>query len=623
MTTEEQRPVSEQEQQAQNGDTAKPATSETDAGPEAAAASPSSTPGNEDAVSQTFVYSTPDAETGAPVSEDVPAADVESQVQPPAAPQPPATDTTAAQPAAAVPEPSPVSDSAAPAAGESAPAPATAAAEPAPAAQPSEPAAAAAADQAPAVAPESTQRVREKLAQRVDDRAQGSEDVKSLRPETPVAQGPVEIPGTDELDVSLEAEIAAAMTGADAPAAGGAEAVASGETNDAAAAAEPTGAEAAQREVEPGAKIKGVVQQIHGDDVFVEAGLRGSLVVSLRQFPDDKQPKVGDALEVIIDEIEDEGLYRGRIPRGRHKPSGNWDSLAAGQVVDCHVTGTNKGGLQVTVSNLRGFLPASQVDVGYVADLETYVGQKLSVQVIEVNPRKKNLVVSRRVLLEADRESEQQEFWESIEVGHEQDGTVKTIKNYGAFICLGPVDGFLHIGEMSWSRINHPNEVLKEGQAVQVKVLKLDPEKKRISLGMKQLIQNPWQSASEKYAADRVVSGRVSRIADFGAFVELEPGIEGLVHISELAHRRVGSVKEVLSEGETKEFKIIEVDPKRKRVSLSLKALEERPQTDDSDRDTPEPDAVAPRRRSDADLRGGTGRQTGAGGLFGNPSDFS
>ena len=397
-----------------------------------------------------------------------------------------------------------------------------------------------------AEASESAQRIREKLGQQTDNRARGSEDVKSLRPDMPTADAPVDIPEADDLDSSLEAEIASAMNG------GSADQSASEATAPSSPTESPVATSGEEEEIGPGSRVKGVVQQIHGDDVFVEAGLRGSLIVSLKQFAENKQPSVGDALEVTIDSVEDDGLYRGHIPRARHKAGGDWNALAAGQVVDCQVTGTNKGGLQVTVSNLRGFLPASQVDIGYVAELESYVGQKISVQVIEVNPKKRNLVVSRRVLLEADRQGAQEDFWKSLEVGQEYSGTVKTVKNYGAFVNMGPVDGFLHIGEMSWSRINHPNEVVKEGQEVQVKVLKIDPEKQRISLGMKQLIQNPWQSASEKYASERIVEGRVSRIADFGAFVELEPGVEGLVHISELAWRRVGSVKEVLSEGDVR-----------------------------------------------------------------------
>ncbi len=455
---------------------------------------------------------------------------------------------------------------------------------------------------------EASKRIRERMGTQADVLPVGTSDEGVARPEAASSGAPVEIPKDDSLDESLEAQISAAMsTDVSAPVDAAPVAGLGGEEGEPA----PT------EEIGPGSELQGTVQQIHGDDVFIEAGVRSAVIVALKQFAEDKQPSVGDQLKVIIDTVDSDGILRARIPQARHKAGGNWDALAEGQVVDCMVTGTNKGGLQVTVSNLKGFMPASQVDLGYVADLETFVGQKLSAQITEVNKKKRNLVVSRRILLQAERASEQGEFWPSLEVGQDHEGVVKTIKDYGAFVNIGPMDGFLHIGEMSWSRINHPNEVLKVGQAVQVRILRLDEERQRISLGMKQLIQNPWQSAAERYAPERVVPGKVSRIADFGAFVELEPGIEGLVHISELAWRRVASVNEVLSMGETRDFQVIEVDVKRKRVSLSVKALEQRPEAPARE----ERPAAAPR-KPNPNLRGGTGGGKEGSGLFGNPSDF-
>ena len=452
--------------------------------------------------------------------------------------------------------------------------------------------------------------LREKMAARpTGERPIGSDDGGAPRPESASPGAPVEIPRDDGLDAALEAQISAAMNDdisapVDTAPVAGVEAAAEGETP-------------AVEEIGPGSELQGAVQQIHGDDVFIEAGVRSAVIVALKQFPEDKQPSVGDVLKVVVDSVDADGILRARIPQARHKAGGNWDALAVGQVVDCMVTGTNKGGLQVTVSSLQGFMPASQVDIGYVADLEVFVGQKLSAQVTEVNKKKRNLVVSRRMLLQAERASQQGDFWTALEVGQDHEGVVKTIKDYGAFVNLGPMDGFLHIGEMSWSRINHPNEVLQEGQTVQVQILRLDEERNRISLSMKQLIQNPWHSAVERYAPERIVQGKVTRIADFGAFVELEPGIEGLVHISELAWRRVGSVNEVLSMGEQRDFQVIDVDPKRKRVSLSVKALEKRPEPPAEERSAPKQE-----RKSNPNLRGGTGGADG-GGLFGNPSDFS
>lgn len=457
-------------------------------------------------------------------------------------------------------------------------------------------------------------RARGKLEARSRELSAKVEETAAKRPETPVASGPVSLPETEDLDASLESEIQAAMGAAPDP-------VVTAPVDPEIASQGEEQSTAATEEIGPGSKISGTVAQIHGDDVFVEAGIRNSVVVSLKQFAENKRPSVGSALEVTIDQIDPDGLLRGHVAQARHRPAGNWDALAVGQIVDCNVTGVNKGGLQVSISSIRGFLPASQVDLGFVENLESFVGQKLSVQITEVNPRKKNLVVSRRALLQAEREEMEGEFWKTIEIGQEHSGIVKTIKNYGAFINIGAIDGFLHVGEMSWSRINHPNEVLSEGQQIQVKILKLDPEKKRVSLGMKQLVQNPWHSASERYPSERIVTGKVTRIADFGAFVELEPGIEGLVHISELAWKRVGRVSEVLSVGEERDFKVLEVDPKRRRVSMSLKALEARPEAPAGAKEDDEPN-VAPR-KPNPDLRGGTSGSKPGGGLFGNPRDFS
>lgn len=451
-------------------------------------------------------------------------------------------------------------------------------------------------------------RVREKMAgssERPDAAAE-----PTLQRSAPKARG-VEIPAADDLDSSLEAEISEAMlTGSlTTPV-------------ELSADAEESPEEGAKA-IAPGAKVRGTVQAIHGGDIFMDAGLRHNVVLSATQFPEGKVPAVGDELDVIIEAEGADGLIKGRIPRARHRAGGNWESLAVGQVVDCIVTAVNKGGLQVTVSNLRAFLPASQVEIGFAGNLEGYINQKISVQITEVNAKKRNLVVSRRALLEAERSEGEGEFWSTVEVGQDFKGVVKTLKDYGAFVNIGSVDGFLHIGEISWSRINHPKDVLAEGQEVDVKVLKLDNDKKRISLGMKQLAQNPWSSAGEQYAQGRTVPGKVTRLTEFGAFIELEPGLEGMVHISELAWRRVGSVGEILKVGETRDFQVVEVDTKRKRVSLSLKALEKRPESAKPEREE-EPEAAPsePRRPRNTNLRGGTGSSSGRG-MFGNPSDFT
>jgi len=456
-------------------------------------------------------------------------------------------------------------------------------------------------------------RVREKMAAASETQPQQPEHVtpRQTQGHKPAA---IEIPTADALDAEVEAEISAALSD-NAGAMPEAVIIPGGETDD----------DGDPKTVVQGTKVRGTVQAIHGGEVFLDAGLRHNVVLSLTQFPNDKHPNVGDQLDVIIDAKDADGLIKGRIPRARHRAGGNWDSLAVGQVVDCHVSAVNKGGLQVMVSNLRAFLPASQVEIGFAGNLESFIGQKLTVQITEVNAKKRNLVVSRRALLQAERAEGEGEFWAKVEVGQDHSGTVKTLKDYGAFINIGPVDGFLHIGEISWMRINHPKDALTEGQQVDVKILKLDLEKKRISLGMKQLAQNPWSSATERYAVQSTVSGTVTRITEFGAFIELEPGLEGMVHISELAWRRVGSVGEVLKVGAAHDFQVVEVDSKRKRVSLSLKALEKRPEPPQTERQrTPEPEAPPePKRPRNENLRGGTGKPGSGRGMFGNPSDFT
>lgn len=465
----------------------------------------------------------------------------------------------------------------------------------------------AAAESAPA-SDTPTDRIRQKLGVATDEKPKGSEDIKSQRPELPVSTEAIEIPGADDIGSDLEAEISQALSTAEVPSS-------IEPPQHEVAAAVPS---ADSEEVGPGSKVTGTVQHIHGDDIFLNAGLLHDVIISSKQFAAGKIPEVGGSVTCIIELTDEDGLFRARLPEARSKSGGGWDGLAVGQVVDCLVSATNKGGLQVKINNLQGFLPASQVDLGFVAELDQYVGQTLTVQITEVKPKKRNLVVSRRVLLQAERESTQGDFLKTLEVGQDYPGTVKTLKNYGAFVSLGPIDGFLHVGEISWSRINHPNEVLKEGQQVQVRVLKFDPETQRISLGMKQMMQNPWQGLSDRYPKDSTVGGKVTRVSEFGAFVELETGVEGLVHISELAWKRVGSVGEILKPGDEKEFKILEVDQKRKRVSLSLKALEQKPE---SMRKAEVEEEERPVRKPNLNLKGGMGGNA-PGGLFGNPTDF-
>lgn len=427
-------------------------------------------------------------------------------------------------------------------------------------------------------------------------------------PANPVEVPPAQLAMDADLEKELEAAMAGQMTAPTSPPAG-ATAVPS-------AVAELP---ATEDQLESGMKLKAKVQSVTAEDVFCEVGYRSPGVLPLRQFPQGKQPHVGEEFLVVVEKFDaDHGAILVNLPRATRKVKGNWDELSVGQVVDCTVNKTNKGGLEVTIGGMRAFLPASQVDLGFAPVLDSFVGQKLTVQVTEVNPAKRNLVVSRRAILIAQRKESAAAFWPQVEVGQQYKGAVKTIKDYGAFVDLGGADGFLHIGEMSWTRVKHPSEVLKEGDQVEVVVLSLDREKQKIGLGMRQLARNPWADVEARYATGTNVTGKVTRLADFGAFVELEQGVEGMVHISELDHQRVRRVNDVLSVGQEVQVQVLEVAPDRQRISLSLKALKQKPESEKPEEpETPPP----PVRKRTEPLRGGKAGSSG-GGLFGNPADY-
>ena len=234
------------------------------------------------------------------------------------------------------------------------------------------------------------------------------------------------------------------------------------------------------------------------------------------------------------------------------------------------MTKTIKGGLEVDVDGIRGFLPISQIDLSRVDDAASYVNQKFKAIVTEANQREKNLVVSRRELLEQERAEQREKTWATLEEGQIRDGVVRSIKDFGAFVDIGGVDGLLPIGEMSWSRVSKVDEMVKTGDQVKVKVLKIDRVARKLTLGLKQLTPSPWEAASEKYPRGMMVKGKVSKIMDFGAFVELEPGIEGLIHISELSPTRVRRVADIVKPAQEVEVRILKVEPEVKRIALSL-----------------------------------------------------
>lgn len=356
---------------------------------------------------------------------------------------------------------------------------------------------------------------------------------------------------------------------------------------------------------------KGKVFRIHGQDVFIDLpGGRTQGVLPLAQFPDGP-PALGTEIEVTIEGF-DSGNGVLLLSRKGAAVEADWSSVAVGMTVEARVTATNKGGLSVDVNGIRGFMPISQIDLYRVDNPEQFVNQRLLCLVAEVDPAERNLVVSRRALLEKQREEMRDKLWNELAEGQIRQGVVRSLKDFGAFVDLGGVDGLLHISEMSWQRVQDPSSIVQLGQSIKVVVLKIDRERRKVSLGLKQLTASPWDSVGDKFHVGDVITGKVSRLMDFGAFVELEPAIEGLIHISELAPQRVFRVRDIVKPEQEVQVKVLSVDPAQRRISLSLKAAlpkEPEPATEEAEAE-PEVPVKSPRPRS-TPLRGGTGSSTG------------
>ena len=322
---------------------------------------------------------------------------------------------------------------------------------------------------------------------------------------------------------------------------------------------------------------RGKVIAITGADIFIDLGGRSQGVITADQFPPDGRPGVGDTVEVMIDHYdESEGLVI--LTRKGAAQKAAWATLSKGDVVEARVTGVNKGGLECDLSGIRAFMPASQIDVVHVPDIATFLGEKFTCRIIELDRRDKNIVLSRRDLLEAEAREARAKTLAEIAEGQVRPGRVKTVMPYGAFVDVGGIDGLLHVSDMSYGRVADPAEVVKPGQQIEVKVLKIEQGGKRISLGTKQLQANPWVGAAEKYPAGSSLTGRVVSLQKFGAFVEVEPGIEALLPIGEITWKqRINHPSEVLSAGGKVEVSVLEVDEDRQRMSVSLKAFETDP----------------------------------------------
>lgn len=334
----------------------------------------------------------------------------------------------------------------------------------------------------------------------------------------------------------------------------------------------------AKTEMKPGTIVPGIVIDIKSDVVIVSAGLKSEGVIPISQFHDSEgnlEVNIGDMVDVALDTVED-GYGETRLSREKAKREKSWTELEKAhekdESVEGIITGRVKGGFTVEIQDVRAFLPGSLVDVRPVRDPGYLEGKKLEFKVIKMDRRRNNVVVSRRAIIEDQFSAERDELLKNLEEGKVVKGVVKNLTDYGAFLDLGGVDGLLHITDMAWKRVHHPSEIVNIGDEIEVKVLKFDREKNRVSLGLKQLGEDPWVDIARRYPVNTRLFGKVTNIADYGCFIEIEEGVEGLVHVSEMdwTNKNVNPSK-VVQLGDEAEVMILEIDGERRRISLGMK----------------------------------------------------
>ncbi|KIH76623.1 SSU ribosomal protein S1P [Geoalkalibacter ferrihydriticus] len=331
--------------------------------------------------------------------------------------------------------------------------------------------------------------------------------------------------------------------------------------------------------LKPGEVVKGVVVQKNPDSVVVDVGYKSEGIISLNEFVEDGVAAdigVGSEFDVLFEGTDNEtGLVR--LSKRKADQQKVWNGLEEDAVVEGRILSRIKGGLSVDIG-VNAFLPGSQVDLRPVRNLEKMIGEVFKFKIIKLNKRRGNIVLSRRVLLEDERENMRGKTLENLEEGKVVEGVVKNLTDYGAFIDLGGIDGLLHITDMSWGRVNHPSDILNVGDRINVKILKFDQEKERVSLGLKQITPDPWEEASGKYPVGERVVGKVVSLTDYGAFVELEEGVEGLIHVSEMSWtKRIKHPNKILNIGDEVESLVLAVDADNRRISLGLKQVEPNP----------------------------------------------
>ena len=330
----------------------------------------------------------------------------------------------------------------------------------------------------------------------------------------------------------------------------------------------------------PGSILQGKIIGKAGDDFLVEVGLKSEGILDKNEFDEPQDVEIGDVVEVLLDEVEGEG---GLVQVSKRKADRirGWEKIvtekAEGDTVEGKVMRKIKGGLLVDIG-VPVFLPASQVDIRRPADIGAYIGQTIEAQILKIDEERRNIVISRRKLVEDRRSEQRKSLLTNLAVGNLVTGTVKNIADFGAFVDLGGIDGLLHITDMSWGRVNHPSDMVKIDQKIEVKVLNIDHEKEKIALGLKQKEDSPWQDVENKYPANTRVNGMVTNIMSYGAFVKLEEGVEGLVHISEMSWtRRINHPSELVSIGEEVEVVVLDINKDKQEISLGMKQTEVNP----------------------------------------------
>ncbi len=330
----------------------------------------------------------------------------------------------------------------------------------------------------------------------------------------------------------------------------------------------------------PGAIIKGKVSGVVGDDFIVELGLKSEGVLERSEFDEPENVKVGDEVKVLLEDVEgDTGLVK--ISKRKADRIINWEAIMKskkeGDPVSGKVTKKIKGGLLVDIG-VPVFLPASQVDIRRPGEISDWIGRSIDAVILKIDEERRNIVISRRKMIEQQREELKKKTLEGLSIGEVRKGTVKNIADFGAFIDLGGIDGLLHITDMSWGRINHPSEVLKIDQEIEVKVLSIDKEKEKIALGLKQKDASPWENIELKYSIGSVHEAEVVNIMSYGAFCKLEEGVEGLVHISEMSWtKRINHPSEVVTANQKVKVKVLEINKDKQEISLGMKQVEENP----------------------------------------------